>query len=197
MKLSEVDQVLIQYADTLSPTAISYKVEGILTPVQVMARIAVLLDTPDWLTGAQQDQLVTMKMRVLITKLEEMTLTSRVAEILIRALESLGNRLDSRAKATERDLTSLYAFQGTVMLEAVEKAMGYMRGRLTGGNKLAEIEWDDAKEAAIRYAQVELSAHEESREEALAIDSSSPDGYVSKDIDPDTVHDDEEDPWAS
>jgi hypothetical protein len=186
MKLSEVDQVLIRYADTLSMAAISFKIDGILTPEQVGSRIAVLLDTPDWLTETQQDRLVTMKMRILITQLEEMTLTSRVAEILIRALESLGTRLDRRVAATERDLTSLYAFQGMVLLEAVEKSMNYMRGRLTKGDKLAEEEWDNAKEAAIRFAQMELSSHEEGASKKAATVELE---YVSVDIDPDTLHD--------
>jgi len=165
MKLSEVDQVLVRYADTLSPTAISFKIKGVLTPVQVQSRINVLLDTPDWLTEAQQDRLVTMKMRILITQLEEMTLTSRVAEIIIRALESLGNRLDKRSEATQQDLTTLYAFQGTVLLEAVEKSMGFMRSKLTNGSKMVEAEWDNAKEAAIRYAQVEISSYETDKSE--------------------------------
>lgn len=161
LKLSEVDQVLVRYADTLSPQAISFKINGLLTPEQVMARITQLVDTPDWLSGAQQDNLVTMKMRQLIVELEEMPRTVRNAEVLIRALESLGNRLDKRVEATQRDLSQLYAFQGTVMLEAISTAMNHMKARLTGGDKLSIEEWDSALESALRHAQMEISKHEQ------------------------------------
>ena len=159
-KLSEIDQVLIRYADTLSLNAISFKLDGELTPAQCGARIAHLLDTPDFLTAAQQDQLVTMKMRQLIVNLEEMTLTARTAEVIVRALESVGARLDKRAEATERDLSTLYAFQGTVMLDAINVAMAHMRGALTAGDELAEEQWDNALESALRFAQIELTKHD-------------------------------------
>jgi len=159
-KLSEIDQVLIRYADTLSLNAISFKIDGMLTPQQCGARIAQLLDTPDFLTAAQQDQLVTMKMRQLIVSLEEMQLTARTAEVIVRALESVGARLDKRAEATERDLSTLYAFQGTVLLDAVSIAMAHMRGAITTGNEVAEEQWDNALESAIRFAQIELNKHD-------------------------------------
>lgn len=160
MKLSEVDQVLIRYADTLSATAISFKLEGKLTPEQVMARTTYLLDVPDRLSAMQQDQLVTLKMRQLIVELEEMKLTTRSAEVLIRALESLGGRLDKRSAATEKELHTLYAFQGAVMLDAVNAALAHMKGKLTKGDSLSEEQWDAALESAIRYAQIEVGKHE-------------------------------------
>lgn len=157
--LSEVDQVLIRYADTLSLNALSFKLEGVLTPEQCGTRLSQLLDSTDWLTNAQQDQLVTLKMRQLVVNLEQMTLTARVAEVLVRALESIGNRLDRRTEATQKDLSTLYAFQGTVLLDAVNIAMAHMRNTVTKGNKLAEKQWDDALESAIRFAQIELAKH--------------------------------------
>lgn len=167
LKLSDVDQVLVRYADTLTPQAISFKLDGLLTPEQVMARITQLVDTPDWLSGAQQDNLVTMKMRQLIVELEEMPRTVRNAEVLIRALESLGNRLDKRVAATQKDLSQLYAFQGTVMLEAINTAMTHMKARLTGASGLSEEEWDSALESALRHAQMEIGKHEQEAEGVL------------------------------
>lgn len=160
MKLSDVDAVIVRYADSLSPAQISFKIEGLLSPEQVMVRIGQLLDSPDWLSAAQQDQLVTLKMRQLVVELEEMPRTARNAEILIRALEAVGNRLDKRAAATEHDLSTLYAFQGAVMLDAIQKALGHMRSALTGAEKLSREEWDTALSAALRVAQVEISAHD-------------------------------------
>jgi hypothetical protein len=160
-KLSDIDQALIRYADTLSPNAISMKIGGLLTPEQVAARIAVLLDTPDRLTQLQQDQLVTLKMRQIVTNLDELTLTTRNAEVMLNGLEKIGARLDRRVESTQKELSTLYAFQGNVLLDAVQIAMAHMRGALTHGNKLAEEEWDNALESAIRFAQIELSTHEE------------------------------------
>ncbi len=162
LTLAEIDDVLIRYADTLSPVALSAKVEGMLSPAQCRSRIAQLLDAPDWLTAAQQDQLVTMKMRMLISQLEGMNLTARVAEVLIRALEGLGARLDRRTEATEADLSKLYSFQGAVLLDAVSIAMNHMREALAKGDAELEAIWDQHLENAIRFAQIELSKHEAS-----------------------------------
>lgn len=159
-KLSEIDQVLIRYADTLSLNAISFKIDGMLTPEQCGSRIAQLLDTPDRLTQLQQDQLVTMKMRQLVVQFEEMTLTARTGEVMLRALELIGNRLDKRAESTEKDLSTLYAFQGSVLLDAINVAMAHMRGAITANNPESEQQWDNALESAIRFAQIELSKHE-------------------------------------
>ena len=159
-KLSEIDEVLVRYADTMSAEALSFKIEGALNPAQVMARIDALLEMPDRLTALQQDQLVTLKMRNLVANLEEMTLTARVAEVLVRALEAVGTRLDKRQESTEQELSTLYAFQGTIMLDAINVAMAHMRGSITGGDKIKEEQWDSALENALRYAQIELSKHE-------------------------------------
>lgn len=158
-QLQQADEVILRYADTLSPTDISYKINGLLSASQVRSRINQLLDTPDWLTGAQQDQLVTQKMRQLIVNLEEMTLTSRTAEILIRALEALGTRLDRRAAATESDLGKLYAFQGRAFLDAITVAINSIREN-TKTLPSGEVDWDAEFEPAIRYAQLELAQHE-------------------------------------
>ena len=160
MKLSEVDQVIVRYADTLSPAELSFKIDGVLSPEQVMARIGRLLESREWLDSAQQDRLVTLKMRQLIVDLEEMKLSPRVAETLIRALESLGVRLERRTQATERDLHTLYAFQGAVMLDAINAAMAHMRGSITALDGVSEEAWDAAMEASIRFAQLEIGRYE-------------------------------------
>jgi len=164
MKLSEIDALIVRYADSMSPTQISFKLEGALSPEQVMVRIGQLLESPDWLTAAQQDQLVTLKMRQLVVELEEMPRSTRNAEVLVRALEAVGNRLDKRAAAIERDLSTLYAFQGTVMLDAIEKALAHMKKSLTAADKLDPIEWDAALTEALRFAQMEVARHEGAHE---------------------------------
>lgn len=158
LKLSEVDQVLIRFGDTLSPTALSFKVEGILNPQQCAARLTMLLEDPDWLTGAQQSQMVTMKMRQIIVELEDMPRTTRNAEVILQGLERIGNRLDKRIETTQKDLSTLYTFQGAVMLDALQIALGHLRERLSPSE--IEVDWEDATESALRLAQIELSKHE-------------------------------------
>lgn len=158
--LSDIDAVLVRYADTLSPAQISFKINGALSPQQVMTRIGQLLEAPDWLTATQQDQLVTMKMRQLVVELEEMPRTSRNAEIIIRALEAVGHRLDKRAEATAADLSTLYAFQGSVMLDAIEKALDHMKKALTASSSIDPATWDAALSQGLRIAQMEVSSHE-------------------------------------
>lgn len=159
-KLSDIDEMLVRHADSLSPSAISAKINGILTPAQVRERITELLEAPDWLSSAQQDQLITLKMRQLVVGFESMPLTARNGEILLRALEAVGKRLEKRQEATDKDLSTLYAFQGSTLLEAISIAMAHMRGALTRGEPANEEIWDTHLEAAIRYAQIELSKHE-------------------------------------
>jgi hypothetical protein len=171
LRLSEVDQVLIRYGDTMSLNALSLKVEGLLTPEQCGARLTQLLDTPDWMTAAQQDQLITQKMRLVIVELEEMSRTTRNAEVLIGALEKLGARLERRTSATERDLSTLYAFQGVVLLEAVDEALAHMKSILTKGDAISAKRWDDALETAIRKAGMKLSAYEPEALEPIELEA--------------------------
>jgi hypothetical protein len=157
MKLTDVDDVLLRYADTESAQAISFRLKGEFTPEWVAHRIVVLLDTPDWLTAAQQDQLITQKMRIAIARMGDLKFTTRTAEVLINSLEKLGSRLDKRAEATEADLHKLYAFQGSVLVDSLEEYDAHMRKSL-GINK---DEWDRHKETAIRAASQVIERHED------------------------------------
>lgn len=164
VSLRDVDAILIRYADTESATAISFRIEGILTPRQVAARIDHLLEVPDRLTAIQQDQLITLKMRQLVVELEELPRTTRNAEVLFAGLERIGNRLDKRQESTEKELNSLYAFQGRAFLEAITDALEYMKERLTNAEAIDPAEWDASLEAGIRRAQIKLNGYDIDRE---------------------------------
>lgn len=161
--IAEIDAVLIQYADVESAAAISFRIGGLLTPTQVAARIDHLVEVPDRLTLLQQDQLVTLKMRRLAAQLEDMMNdhrgTTRTAEVLFAGLERIGNRLDKRQKATEQELSTLYAFQGIAMLEAISDALAVMRAELTGVSIDPE-QWDNALLKGLRAAQMKVASFE-------------------------------------
>lgn len=157
--LSDIDAIIVRYADTLSPEQIAVKLEGALTPEQVLNRIYQLTATPDWLTLTMEDALVTRKMRNLVNELEEQPRTARNAEILVRALEAVGKRLDNRMAATEQDLTKLYAFQGAAMLDAILATLTHIREKINV--EIDDETWNNALESGMRVAQIEVSKHEE------------------------------------
>jgi hypothetical protein len=156
-KLSEIDAVIVRYADSMSPAAISFKIEGRLSPEQVMVRIGQLLDSPDWLTTAQQDQLVTLKMRQLVAELEEMPRTTRNAEVLLRGLEAVGARLEKRQAATTQDLTQLYAFQGVAMVDEIEKIVTAIKAKMPELSTLDMVRWNALLSVELRNAQMRLA----------------------------------------
>lgn len=160
MKLSDIDKVLLRYADSRSPAELSLITGGMLTPEECAARVSMLLEQGDWLTRTQQDALVTMKMRMLISEMEDQPRTTRNAEVLIRALEVLGNRLDKRAAATEQDLQRLYSWQGELLIDAIVNVLTHMRRRLPDVAAIPEHEWRQVVDEGIRRAGALFASHE-------------------------------------
>lgn len=156
--MAEADEVLIRYADTESPAAISFRLKGELSPSQVRARIISLTEATDWLSSAQEDRLLTLKMKQIINELMGQNLTARNAEVILNGLEKVGNRLDKRSAATEADLMRLYAFQGAAMLDTVNEAMAIVRAQIGVGNiPSTELEWDALLETAIRASKFKIA----------------------------------------
>ena len=157
MNISDIDKVIIRYGDTLSAEAISFKLEGVLSPIQVKQRLDRLLQVPDALTAIQQDQMVTLKMRIIIAELEEQVRTTRNAEVMLAGLERIGNRLDKRKEANEAELQKHYAFEANALVDGVIAALGHLRGLATAGIALTEEQWDRGLESAIRYAEMTIN----------------------------------------
>lgn len=162
MKIADIDRVLIRYGDSRSPAELSLLVGGALSPSECAARLTALLEKQDWLTMTQQDALVTLKMRQLIAELEDQPRSTRNAEVLIRALEALGSRLEKRASAIESDLNRLYAWQGQLLVEAVTVLAEHMKARLSAIARPTEDDWNQAVEEGIRRSGAMLAAHEDS-----------------------------------
>lgn len=158
--MAEIDAELIRYADSESAQAISFRIKGLLTPEQVITRIAQLTTSPDWLTATMQDNLITLKMRQLVARFEELPLTARNGEILLRGLEAIAKRLDQRQEATQKDLTSLYAFQGQAFLEATETFGNHLRESILALTDIDADEWDRHVETALRKTQIKLATHD-------------------------------------
>lgn len=157
MKIADIDRILLRYADSHSPAELSLMVKGALSPAECSARVASLLEKQDWLTMTQQDALVTLKMRQLIAELEDQPRSTRNAEVLIRALETLGNRLEKRATAIESDLNRLYAWQGQLLMEALTIIVEHLQARLS----LDGDDFKDAVEEGMRRAGALLASHDD------------------------------------
>lgn len=177
MKIADIDRVLLRYADSRSPAELSLLVQNVLTPEECAARVSSLLEKSDWLSMTQQDALVTLKMRQLISELEDQPRSTRNAEVLIRSLEVLGNRLEKRAQATESDLTRLYQWQGELFIEAIMVVMEHVQRRVPEiivanlGKAPSEAQWNEITEEGIRRAGALLASHEVSDDGVPSITS--------------------------
>lgn len=160
VKMADLDRTLLRYCDSRSPAELSLLIGGALTPEECAARVSSLLEKSDWLSMTQQDALVTLKMRQLIAELEDQPRSTRNAEVLIRALEALGNRLEKRSQAIESDLQRLYAWQGQVLIEALTMIAEHLRRRLPEVGEVDEETWNTVVEEGIRRAGAMLASHE-------------------------------------
>lgn len=158
LEISRLDDKMLAMADSRSPKEISQALGGVITPTRVAARIKELLETRDWLTDAQQDQMVSLKMRKLLGKVEDQFFTEDNAKVQLATLKAIGERLDKRRAATAVDLNTLYSNQAQIMLRAIDIATGYLRGAFR--EQIEQEEWDAAIREGMSLAAAELEKHE-------------------------------------
>lgn len=137
----------------MSPDELSRSIEGLMTPVQVAAHVKKLLADRDWLSEAEQDNLITLKLQGILSKLETKFQDNENLELQLKFLKEIGNRLDKRRAATEVDLTTYHSNVGREMGRIYDLALAHLRGALT--HAVDPDEWDDAADAALQFAQSE------------------------------------------
>ena len=155
-KASPVDDAILRWADSLSPEEISASVGGIVSAKAIAARTQTLLKAKDWLTDAQEDQLVTLRMKEMVANITSSDY--KYLDVKLRALIALGDRIDSRRKATDVDLNTLYGNQALIMARVYDIALSYMRGALR--EKIDPEVWDATAEEALLVAKGELAKHQ-------------------------------------
>lgn len=148
-----IDQRLLQNAASMSPEELSRSIEGLMTPVQVAAYVKRLLADKDWLTEAEQDNLITLKLQNILVKLEGKFQDNENLDLQLKFLKEIGNRLDKRRAATQVDLTTYHANVGREMGRIFDMALSHMKGALS--HVVDPDEWDAASEAALQHAQTE------------------------------------------
>lgn len=158
MEISRLDDKMLSMADSRSPKEISQALGGVITPTRVAARIKELLETRDWLTETQQDQMVSMKMKKLLARLEENSqnfITDDAAKVQLAALKAIGERLDKRRAATQVDLNTYHVNVGREMARVYDIALSYMKGALR--DAIDPAAWDEAATEAMIHARGELA----------------------------------------
>lgn len=157
---ANIDDTILRYADSMSPEEISLLLGGIVSPATIAARTQSLLQAKDWLTEAQEDQLITLRMKQLVNDISTSPQYRdyKYMDILLRTLQVLSERIDKRRSATAIDLNTLYGNQGQIMMKAFDLALAHMRGRFA--DQIQVEAWDSEVREALIYAQAELSKHE-------------------------------------
>lgn len=145
---SKMDEQMLLLADSHSPEQISRELNGALSPGKVAARVTAMLKDRDWLSLAQQDQLVTWKLRRILNKLENEFLDLDNAKVQIELLKQIGARVEKRQKATDEELNRLYANQAQLMFAAIRLAFDMVVSDLR--KQHPEIEEQDARDALRR-----------------------------------------------
>lgn len=155
MEISRLDDKMLAMADSRSPKEISDALGGVISPTRVASRIKELLESRDWLTEAQQDQMVSLKMRDLLAKLEGEFFNLDNAKVQLMALKAIGDRLDKRRAATQVDLNTYHVNVGREMARVYDIAMSYMKGALR--EDIDPQRWEEAKQEAMIHARSELA----------------------------------------
>jgi len=148
------DERILSLADHMSPEQISRELGDVVTPARVALRIHELLKAQDWLSLAEQDRLVTYKMRKILTKLEGQYMDLDSAKVQVKVLQAIGTRLDKRAAATTEDLQTYNANVGRTLGRVVDLALTYMKGALR--EQVDPELWDSLVMDALEQARREI-----------------------------------------
>lgn len=152
VELSRIDQTILRYADSESPEEISARFNGAITPERVAAQAKKLLADANWLTAAEQEELVIRRMRKIVADMEGAYQDLDTQKAQIAALESIAKRLDKRRENIQIDLETYDANVGREMARGYDIALGFMKGALR--DEIDPEVWDSiAKDALIHAGQ--------------------------------------------
>lgn len=152
---SELTERLLLNADHMSPTQLSELIGGVMSAARVRVYVSELLNDVDWLTEAQEDRLVTLKLRRLLAILENRFADNDNITLQLKLLKEIGGRLDKRRAATEVEIDRYHANVGRQMAQAVDIALAHMRGALKGD--IDPEKWDAALLDAMVYAESKIA----------------------------------------
>ena len=155
---NKVDQKILQLAGSHSPAEISARLGGVVSAGAVASRVQTLLKAKDWLTTAQEEQLLLWELKMALVEINERTMDKDMLKVKLAYTKAITDRLDKRLASTDIDLGVLYQNQGRIMGQVVDSALSYMKGALR--EQVDATLWEDLVKEAMYSAQAEIAKHE-------------------------------------
>ena len=129
MERTNLDEKLLSLARK-SPVEIA-EATG-LEPGYIAERIAYLLDSKDWLTDRQEERLLLIEAASLKDKafgmLDEVEMKdfASVANVVLKSLRLVSDRLDARRKLVDDDIQKITAAHAKIFAQAFDAALQYI-----------------------------------------------------------------------
>jgi len=162
---SVLDDILLKAAaDGRSPIEME-RISGI-PAAQAVQHVKQLLDSRDIWTEHQQRQLLLSELHELKDSLRDQALKAGdldSARLLLKALETIGKRLDSQQQTLDENVIKLSHYQQEVLLRAMDSALTFAKGQLA--ERYPEISRSELEELVadgLQKAKYELMEEEDS-----------------------------------
>lgn len=145
-------------ADRMSFEEMSNELGGVIKPAAIAAKLSELLKAPDWMSAAQEDRLLTIRLSQILATLEERFQNVETMTLQLKLLKELGNRLDKRQAATQLDLNSWNQNVGREIGRIMDQSMAYMKGALR--EQVDPVVWEELEREALAFARSEIRKRE-------------------------------------
>jgi hypothetical protein len=155
---SALAQKLLSMADRKSFEEMSKELSGVISAREAATHLSELLKAPDWMSAAQEDRLITIRMSTILATLEDRFQDIDNMTLQLKILKELGNRLDKRQAATTVDLNTWSVNTGRELGRIVDLSLSYMRGALR--EQVDPEKWDELLTEAMSHARVEIAKSE-------------------------------------
>jgi len=137
-----------------------------LEPGYIAERIAYLLDSKDWLTDRQEERLLLIEAASLKDKafgmLDEVDMKdfASVANVVLKSLRLVSDRLDARRKLVDDDIQKITAAHAKIFAQAFDAALQYIIAGFKAFEGVPEDEdVDDLVEQGLKRAGSILDAN--------------------------------------
>lgn len=154
-----LDDILLKAAaDGRSPQEME-RISGI-PAAQAVQHVKQLLDSRDVWTEHQQRQLLLSELHELKDSLRDQALKAGdldSARLLLKALETIGKRLDAQQETLDENVIKLSNYQQTVLLRAMDSALTFAKGQLAERYpEISQSELEELVADGLQQAKYEL-----------------------------------------
>ena len=154
-----LDDILLKAAaDGRSPQEME-RISGI-PAAQAVQHVKQLLDSRDIWTEHQQRQLLLHELHELKDSLRDQAIKAGdldSARLLLKALETIGKRLDAQQETLDENVIKLSNYQQTVLLRAMDSALTFAKGQLQERYpEISQSELEELVADGLQQAKYEL-----------------------------------------